>query len=223
MLSHIWTIFIKDLRTDLRRKENLLSTFFFAVVILLIFHFSAPSDPKILSLFLPGIFWVTFLLSGVLSLSKSFQQEKESASIEALLLCPIDRGTIYLGKFCGNLFFIMVVQLLVIPLFGIFFVQEIFDHLLSFIALSFVASIGFTSLGTLLAFLTTGLRFNEILLPLLLFPLLIPLLLASIKITGGLLAGNELVAYMDWLKMLIGFDLIFLVISYLAFEFVLEV
>ncbi|MDH5559576.1 MAG: heme exporter protein CcmB [Deltaproteobacteria bacterium] len=222
MLSEIWTIFIKDLRLDLRRMENFFSMFFFSVIILLVFAFAMPADKDSHIIFAPGTFWVTFLLSGILSLNKSFQLEKENACMESLLISPISRGSIFLGKLFGNIIFIMIIQCLIIPLFSLFFYSGFLDHFFSLMLLSVISAVGFSSLGTLLSGLTTDLRFKEILLPILLFPLLIPLLLASVRIMQGILIGEGFSGELDWLKLLIGFDLIFLIISYLIFDFVAE-
>ncbi len=223
MITDIWTIMLKDLKLDLRSMENFFSMLFFSVIILLVFAFALPVDKQSLALTAPGVFWVTFLLSGILSLNKSFQMEKENLCMEGLLLSPVSRGSIFLGKMAGNVVFIMIVQLLVIPLFSIFFYRSALSHFGELLLLSGVTTIGFSALGTLLSGLTTDLRFKEILLPILLFPLLVPLLLASVKITQGVLNGQGFHEHIDWLKLLVGFDLIFLIISFLTFDFVMEI
>ncbi|MBU3918175.1 heme exporter protein CcmB, partial [bacterium] len=158
MLSDIFTIFLKDIKLDLRSMENFISMLFFSIVILLVFAFALPPDYSNQSVIVPGIFWVTFLLSGILSLSKSFQIEKENACMEALLLSPVSRGAIFLGKMLGNITFILLIQLLIIPVFSILFYQAVLSYFAELVFLSFIASIGFSSLGTLLAGLTTDLR-----------------------------------------------------------------
>ena len=222
MINEIWTILIKDLKLDLRRMENFFSMLFFSVIILLVFAFALPADKESHIILAPGIFWVTFLLSGILSLNKSFQMEKENGCMESLLIFPISRGSIFIAKLIGNVIFIMIIQALVIPLFSLFFYNEIISHFFSLLFLSFIAALGFSSLGTLLSGLTTDLRFKEILLPILLFPLLIPLLLACVRIMQGVIGGDGLMNELDWIKLLIGYDLIFLIISYLIFDFVME-
>ena len=195
---------------------------FFSLIILLIFAFALPQNTSNQAEIVSGVLWVTFLLSGILSLSKSFQLEKDNSCMDAMLLTPVSRGAIFLGKMAGNVVFILIIQLLIIPVFSILFFQTILDYFAELVLLSFIAAVGFSALGTLLAGLTTDLRFKEILLPILLFPLLIPLLLACVRITRGILIGQGLVGVMDWFRLMIGFDLIFLIISYLIFEFVME-
>ncbi len=121
-----------------------------------------------------------------------------------------------------NVLFILIIQIIVIPIFSVLFYSPFLAHFIELILLSLVTSIGFSSLGTLLSGLTTDLRFREILLPILLFPLLVPLLLASVKITQSVILGQGIWEVIDWFKLLIGFDLIFLIVSYLTFEFVME-
>lgn len=223
MILDIWTIVLKDLKLDLRSKENFVSMLFFSIIILLVFAFALPADNETQHILAPGIYWVTFLLSGILSLNRSFQMEKENGCMDALLISPVSRGSIFLGKMVGNVIFIMTVQALLIPLFSIFFTASAWVHFGEMFLLGFLATTGFSALGTLLSGMTTDLRFKEILLPILLFPLLVPLLLAVVKITQSLLGDNGFSGELNWLKLLIGFDLIFIIISYLSFDFVMEI
>jgi heme exporter protein B len=222
MLKDIWIIYQKDLKLDFRSLENFISMFFFSVIILLIFSFALPEEEKIHQLLSPGIFWVTFLLSGLLSLNKSFQIEKENGCMDAMLMSPVSRGAIFLGKMAENVSFILLIQLILIPVFGLLFYSRILEFYGELMLLGLISSAGFSSLGTLLSGMTTDLRFKEILLPVLLFPLLVPLLLASVKITQAILLGDGFQGESDWLKLLLGFDGIFVIISYLTFDFVME-
>jgi heme exporter protein B len=222
MTKDSWAILLKDLRLDLRRSENFFSMLFFSITILLIFAFALPQDLSKQIEVLAGMYWISFLLSGILSLNKSFQQEKENGCIHALLVSPVSRGSIFLGKMSATIIFILIVQGLVIPVFGILFNSLAISFFPQLVLLSLLASLGFASLGTLLAGLTSDIRFKEILLPLLLFPLLVPLLLACVRLSQDILNGGGLLASADWIRLLIGFDLIFLIISYLTFEFVME-
>ena len=222
MLKDIWIIYQKDLKLDFRSMENFISMFFFSVIILLIFSFALPAEEKIHQLLSPGIFWVTFLLSGLLSLNKSFQIEKENGCMDAILMSPVSRGAIFLGKMAENVSFILLIQLILIPVFGLLFYSRILEFYGELMLLGLISSAGFSSLGTLLSGMTTDLRFKEILLPVLLFPLLVPLLLASVKITQAILLGDGFQGESDWLKLLLGFDGIFIIISYLTFDFVME-
>lgn len=223
MVSDILTILAKDIRLDFRSLENFFSMLFFSIIILLVFAFALPAEGYHHAELAPGIFWVTFMLSGMLSLNKSFQMEKENGCMEALLVSPAGRGSIFLGKMSGNIVFIMIIQAMLIPLFSLLFINSAIYHFGELYLLSFVATVGFSAIGTLLSGLTTDLRFKDILLPILLFPLLVPLLLAAVKITQAILLAEGLQAEANWIKLLVGFDLIFLIISYLTFEVVMEI
>jgi len=223
MLTDILAILAKDIKLDFRSLENFFSMLFFSIIILLVFAFALPADGFDQAVLAPGIFWVTFLLSGMLSLNKSFQMEKENGCMEALLVSPAGRGSIFIGKMVGNVVFIMIIQVMLIPLFSLLFINSALHHFGELLLLSLVATIGFSAIGTLLSGLTTDLRFKEILLPILLFPLLVPLLLAAVRITQSILTTKGLQAESDWLKLLVGFDLVFLIISYLTFEYVMEI
>lgn len=223
MIPDIWTILVKDIRLDFRRMENFVSMLFFSIIILLTFAFALPAAKHDHHLLAPGIFWVTFLLSGMLSLNKSFQLEKENGCMESLLVSPTSRGALFLGKMAGNVVFIGIIQVILIPLFSLLFISSAIGFFGELLLLSLISTIGFTAIGTLLSGLTTDLRFKDILLPILLFPLLVPLLLASVRIMQSILAGDGFQGELDWLKLLIGFDLIFLIVSYLTFDIVMEI
>lgn len=222
MISDSWTLFLKDIRLDIRRLEHFFSVLFFSVTLALVFAFALPRELSSRIDVLCGMYWISFLLSGILSLNKSFQVEKENGCIQAILVSPVSRGAVFIGKMMATIFFMMIIQLLVIPVFGILFNEAAMTHLPAFLLLSLLASFGFASLGTLLAGLTADIRFKDILLPLLLFPLMVPLLLASVRLTQVMLAGQSLGEAIDWVRLLIGFDLIFMILSFLTFEFVLE-
>ncbi|MDX2468987.1 MAG: heme exporter protein CcmB [SAR324 cluster bacterium] len=223
MIPSTVTLLAKDLKLDLRSLENFISMLFFGVIILLIFAFALPIEDDSHEKLAPGLYWVVFLLSGILNLNKLFQIEKENGCMDAVLLAPIPRGSIFLGKMLENIIFITAMQVIMIPLFSLFFFEGLMVHFFELLGLSVFTAIGFSSLGTLLGGLTTDVRFKEILLPILLFPLLVPLLLASVILLQSLVGGNGLFAEADWLKLLIGFDLIYLVVSYLVFDIVMEI
>ena len=145
-MKNAWTILGKDLRLDLRSLEHLLAMLFFSVVIILVFSFALPLDEKSKRALAPGVYWVTFLLAGILSLNKSFQIEKENDCMEALLSAPVSRGAIFLGKMGWNVLFIIIIQMIVIPIFSVLFYGPFIAHFFDLVVLSFAASVGFSSL-----------------------------------------------------------------------------
>lgn len=170
----------------------------------------------------PGLLWVMFLLAGLLGLSKSFSQEKENGCMEGLLLTPVGRGVIYLGKMGSNMLFLLVLLAIVLPLFALLYQISLAGVLLPLCGVLLAGVLGFSALGTLLGGMTSTLRGREVLLPLLLFPLLAPILIVVVHLTGIILEGESLAEQMDWIRLLAAIDAVFLIVSYLAFEYVME-
>ena len=212
----------KDILIDLRRKEIFFSILLFALSILLIFNFTLPHEESQRNLFTPGLFWICFLFTSLMAITRTFQLEKENDCLTALLLSPIRRSTILTAKVLSNFLFICFIQIIIAPLFGFLFQKEVFLHFGVFYFIIMLSALGFSILGTTLSCMTSNLRFSEVLLPLLLFPLIIPLFLSSISLTIGIFSTEGLQSKIDWLKLLITFDLIFLIIAWVTFEVILE-
>ncbi len=212
----------KDVVIDIRRKENFLSMFLFSLLTLIIFNFSFGDDPELFQLMIPGVIWVVFLLAGVLGLSKTFIQEVENGCMKGLLMAPIDRGHLFLGKMMSTTLFLSLVQLLTVPLFFLFFDLTLVRQWWMLVLVMLAGTLGFASLGTLLAAMTATLRGREMLLPILLFPLMTPNLLSVVHITSDIFFGGVWSEVWSWWKLLIAFDVIVGIVSYLSFEFILE-
>ncbi len=222
LLRRTWAMTWKDLRVELRARERVNAMLFFAALVLFIFNFALGPDQEKLREVAPGLLWLAFLFTGMLGLGRSFQAERENECFEELLLTPGDRESIFFGKLAGNVLFMVTAEALILPLFGILYNLDIWVYLPSLALVAFLGTVGFSTLGTLLAAMTAHLRAREVMLPLLLFPLTVPVILGSVRATEAILAGQGLGEVSHWLKLLGGFDLIFLVVSPLAFEFVLE-
>lgn len=222
VLRRTWAMTRKDVMVELRARDRMNAMLFFAALVLFIFNFALGPDLERLRGVAPGLLWLAFLFTGMLGLSRSFQAERENECFEELLLTPGDRESIFFGKLAGNVLFMITAEALILPLFGILYNLDIWGELPSLGLVAFLGTLGFSALGTLLAAMTAHLRAREVMLPLLLFPLTVPLLLGSVRATEAILAGEGLGAVSHWLKLLAGFDLIFLVVSPLVFEFVLE-
>ena len=159
----------KDVLIDLKRKDNLLSMFLFAILTLVVFQFAMGEEPDRFKMALPGVIWVVFLMSGVLGLEKSFVQEMETGCMGGLLLAPVERSVLFLGKMLANTLFLLISQLLFIPLCLFLFEIEVINWL-GFLMVILFGTIGFSSLGTLLTAMTSTLRGKGMLLPILIFP-----------------------------------------------------
>jgi heme exporter protein B len=212
----------KDVTVELRARERVNAMLFFAALVLFIFNFALGPDRERLREVAPGLLWLAFLFTGMLGLARSFQAERENECFEELLLTPGDRESIFFGKLAGNVLFMAMAEALILPLFGVLYNLDIWEHLPSLALVALLGTVGFSTLGTLLGAMTAHLRAREVMLPLLLFPLTVPVILGSVRATEAILAGEGLAGVSHWLKLLAGFDVIFLVVSPLVFEFVLE-
>jgi heme exporter protein B len=212
----------KDLLVERRSKETLNALLFFALLLLFVFQFALGPDRERLAGVLPGVLWLGFILSGLLALGRTFLVEREHDCWEGLLLAPGDKSAIYLGKLVGNLALMGVVETLVLALFVVFFDIDLgraFPGLLIVVALG---TIGLAAVGTLFAAMTAHIRAREVLFPVLLLPVQVPVLLATVKATEALLLGEPLGAVAHWIKLLAAADVIYVVVGLLTFDVILE-
>ncbi len=221
-LQKVWLIVCKDLVTELRTKEMSSSMFIFSLLVIVIFNFAFDPGASYLTDVAPGILWVAITFAGTLGLNRSFINEQENSCLQGLMLAPIDRGAIFLGKFLGNLLFMLLIELFIFPIFVVFFNISVWAVLPQMVLVALLATTGFASVGTLLAGMSASTKTREVLLPVLFFPLVVPVIIAAVKATGRLIKGDPLLQLAGWLKLLTAFDIIFLVISFLTFEFVIE-
>ncbi len=211
----------KDILIDLQRKDNLLSMLLFAILSLLVFQFAIGKVPELFLIALPGLIWIVTLLSGVLGLGKSFVQEMESGCIGALLISPVDRSVLFLGKMLANTIFLLFTQIMFVPICLFIFEIDVMSWTWLFFVLLF-GTIGFSSLGTLLTVMTSTVRGKEILLPILIFPLMVPSLLCVVSLMENLFFGLDQQEFWSWWKLLAGFDIVLFTVTILGFEFVVE-
>lgn len=212
----------KDILTELRSKELLVTMLTFAILILLVFNFALGFSAGAVSVVAPAILWVSFIFASVLGMGRSFAMELERNSLMGLLLTPIDRSLLYLGKTATNLIFVFAVELLLLPLFVAFFDINLFQNAPSLLLVVILGTLGFVSVGTLFSAIAVNTRLKEIMLPLLLFPIAVPVIASSVKLTQSVLGGRGLSAAGGSLKLLVSFDIIFLAVSAVVFEYVVE-
>lgn len=212
----------KDLLAEFRTKEMLSSMFMFALIVVVVFNFTFEPGSRATAEAGPGILWVAFTFAGVLGLHRSLVHEVERGSLHGLMLAPVDRGIIFLGKAIGNAIFIFVIELPTYILFAIFFNIDFWKGLDKIALIFFLGTIGFAAVGTLLSAISVNTRTREIMLPILLFPIEVPVILSAVNATASALAGQSWSAIGGWLKILAGFDLIFLLVCFVTFEYVLE-
>jgi heme exporter protein B len=215
----VFLIFKKDVMAELRRVHHLLSVLLFAVLLLLLFSFALSVDPELMRKMSPGLFWLAIFFSSILTLGQSFQEETSEGQWEGLLLLGADPKALFLGKLLGNLFFVTLLQIFILPLLAILFDQPLNPQLGLVLLLG---SLGIATLGTFYAGLTATFREGQVLLPLLLFPMLVPVLLCAVSATTLVLARDLFGQQVAWLKLLIVFDTIFLLGSLICADFLFE-
>ena len=219
-MRRIWAIFRKDLLIELRTKNAINSMLFFGVVTLLIFNFaigSGNSHPA-----LPGVLWVAFAFAGTLGLNRMFAAEKENHCIEGLLMIPADRGAIYLGKMLAGVVFMLIAEVVIFVFSLIFFNVTVWKEI-PLLALTFlIGTFGFMAVGTLLSAIAVNTKLREVFLPLLLFPVILPILINAVEATGIILGDGDYGALKLPLGVMAVFTLVFGTIAWLLFEYALE-
>lgn len=208
----------KDLRAELRGREMVSAMFLFAVLAVLIFSFALELDREARQNSVAGILWVTIIFSGMLGLSRSMAVEKDKGSLDALLIAPAARSAIFYGKMLANLFFTLVIALLLLVLLTVLFNVSLFHPVLLLVVV--VGCIGFTAAGTLLASISVYARARETLLPIVLLPVVLPIVLSAVRASNALLENGE--DWFPWVRLLMLVDVMFLVATFYLFDFVVE-
>ncbi|MBI1892875.1 MAG: heme exporter protein CcmB [Candidatus Rokubacteria bacterium] len=221
-LRRAWAVFWKDSLVERRSKEMANGLFFFAFLLLFLFHFALGPDRARIEMAFPGLLWLGFLLTGLLGLGRTFLGERENDCLEGLVLAPGDKSAIYLGKVAGGVVLMLLLQVFLLLLFTVFYNLEMRKVLPGLAFVGALGAIGFAAVGSLFAAITAQVRARELLFPLLLLPVVIPLLLGAVAATGELVQSHSLSAARHWLALLAGADLIYLTTGLLTFEFILE-
>lgn len=216
MLAVVW----KDLVAELRSRELLSAMLIFSLLVILIFNFALELDATARATVTSGVLWVTFIFAGTLGLNRSMAIEKDRGCLDGLLLAPVDRSAIYFGKVLGNLAFMLLVALIVLPIYSILYNTNLFNPGLLLVIL--LGSIGYVVVGTLLATMSVQARTRDILLPILLFPVVVPVLVAAVKASSGYLQGLDPGEIQPWLTLLITYDIIFTAVAFMVFDYVVE-
>lgn len=212
----------KDLTAERRTRVNLNSVIFLAALTLLLFGFAIGPDPETIRASAAGMLWLTVLFSGVLVFNRSYQLELDDGALELLLLYPGDRRSIFLGKLAANLGLVLLVQAVVLPLAAVLYNLPLIQPFPGLAGVFLLGTFGFVTLGTFYAAMTSRIRAREVLLPLLLFPMLVPVLLASVQATRAILTGDAMEESGSWIRLLVVFDVIFFVAALHAFEHIIE-
>lgn len=221
-LRQLGLIVLKDLRGELRTKEALTSTVFFSLLVLLVFNFAFDPGTRDLAVVGAGILWIAFLFAGILAMNRLMLNEREDGGLEGLMLCPVPRTTLYLAKCAGLGIMLAVSELVTLGLFVVLFNVTLGAGLLDLVLVTALGTVGLVGLGTTFGTMAVRTRTREVMLPLLLVPVAVPLLIAAVECTGEILAGRGLADVGHWLRLIVVFDVLFLAVGYLTFPALLE-
>lgn len=210
----------KDLVAEMRSKELLSAMLVFALIVVVVFNFAVELRLELARQTSIGFLWITILFAGMLGLGRSLAREKDRGCLDGLLLCPINRGMIFAGKMVGNLVFILAVEFVVIPLFIFLFDVDFYLPLQLLVVV--LGTIGFSGVGTLLSAMAVHTRARDVMLPIILLPVTIPLVLAAVRASRVVLDGRAVSELLPWLGVLVAFDLVMLTVAYLTFDYVVE-
>ena len=221
-LAAAWLIARKDLTIEFRTRSAFFAALVFALLSVAIFRFTwDPTAVTALDL-APGVLWVIFTFSGLLGLHRSFGVEQADRAIDGLLAAPIDREALFVGKATANLVFVASIQAITLPAVALFYDLPMLEALPGILLAMALAALGLVAVGTLFASMTVNTRLAELLLPMLALPFFVPVVIPAAQATAKLLAGRPLHEVTDWLKLLAGFDIVFLTACTLAFPHTLE-
>ena len=219
-LKATFAVVRKDLSAEFRSRELLSAMLVFSMLVILIFNFALELDPSTRKEVTAGVLWTTFAFAGTLGLNRSMAVEKDRGCLDGLLLAPVDRSAIYFGKVISNLAFMFIVEAIVLPIYSILYGVNLFNPGLLLVIL--LGSIGYIAVGTLLASMAVQARTRDVLLPILLFPIVIPVLLSAVKASTGFLTNAPMTEIMPPLNLLIVYDIIFTAVAFMFFDEVVE-
>ncbi|MEE9465512.1 MAG: heme exporter protein CcmB [Candidatus Neomarinimicrobiota bacterium] len=217
-----WTILMKDIRLELRTRESLAAMVVFALAVVLLFAFAFNVSPDRQGTFTPGLMWMTYFFVAVLGLVRSFGREKELEAYDLLLTAPLDRSAVYLGKSAAFLLFLLVAQVLSLPVFVIFLDLPLTAAPLKFGLILLTTDLAIAAVGGLIAGLSLRTPMGETLLPILLFPLLTPILIAATRATNAALAGKPVSEWDFWLMLIVTFFVLFVLAGTFIFDYIAE-
>lgn len=210
----------KDLAAEWRSRELVSSMGVFALLVIFIFNFALELDAAARATVTSGVLWVTFAFAGTLGLNRSMAIEKDRGCLDGLLLAPVDRTAIYFGKALANMIFILAIAAVILPVYSILYNVNLFNPGLILVILLGVE--GYVAIGTLLATMAVQTRTRDILLPILLFPVALPVLIAAVKASSGYLQAIPMEEITPWINLLLVYDVVFTAVAFMVFDYIVE-
>ena len=221
-VRQVLTVAFKDLRAEFRTKEAINASFAFALVILLMFSFAFDPEADTTREISGGLLWIVFAFAGTLILNRSFAREIPNDCLDALISAPVPGAVLFLGKAIANYILVLAVELVSLPIFGVFYNVKWAQQFWQLMGVLALATWGMTVIGTIFSALTVNIRLREVMLPMLTYPILVPALIGAMRLTAGLVLGKPIGGDdAAWLRMLIGFDAMYTVASLVLVETVL--
>jgi heme exporter protein B len=216
LLVMVW----KDILLEMRSRDIIVSVLVFGFLVVVVFNFALNVTPRLVTELAPGILWVAFAFAGTLAMSRAFVREKEQGGLDGLLLAPVSRDAIFLGKALVSFLFMLVVEAVLLPVFAAMLGFSAFSFML--ILTIVLATLGFATVGTLFSAIAVQTRSREIMLPVLFFPIILPVLIAAVEASTRAIGGETSVGLNRWLPLIGVFDALFLVICPWVFSYVVE-
>jgi heme exporter protein B len=216
----VWAILVKDMAAELHTREMISAMLVFSILALLIFSFALDLRGATARAAAPGVLWATVAFAGTLGLSRSLAREQQAGCMDGLLLAPVDRSAIFFGKALGNAVLMGLVEVVLLPLFSALFGVPLLRP--GVLLVTALGTVGYAAAGTLLAAIAVNTRAREVMLPIMLLPLAIPVLIASVRATGVLVEGGALGYAMAWVRLLVVYDLVIVAVALVTFGYVLE-
>ena len=218
-LGTVWLVTSKDLLIEIRSREIVYTTLFFAVSCVLVFAFGFVHEGRVVADAAAGILWIAVAFSGTLALGRAFERERHHETLRALMMAPVQRPALYVGKLLGILVLLATVEMIVVPLIALMFQARLFAHPILMLSLLVTGTVGFAAVGTLFAAMLVRARTRDVLLPVLLYPITIPVIIAGVRGTAVLLQADvDVPMARAWLSMLIFFDVVFITLALWTFE-----
>ena len=219
-LRAIGAVVSKDLTAELRSREMLGAMLVFALLVILVVNVALELDIQTRQTVTSGVLWTTFAFAGTLGLNRSMAVERDRGCLDGLLLAPVDRSALYFGKALGNLVFMLIVEVIILPTYSVLYNVNLFLPALMGVIL--LGSVGYAAVGTLLSSMAVQARTRDVLLPILLFPVILPVLVAAVKASNGILLAAEAGEIWPWINLLVVYDAIFTSVAFMVFDYVVE-
>ena len=221
-LNTVFCIFRQDILEEFKSKEVVNSMLVFSLLIVIVFSFIFEPGSDLKNEIVGGILWMSFIFAGLLGLNKSMMTEVQGGNLQALLLAPVDPSSIFFGKVLSNFVFMAMVEVITIPIFTVLYNVNIFAGGALTALVFFLGTYGFAVLGTLFSLISVNSRTREVMLPLLLLPIIVPVILASVQSLNIFVLGNDHSLAYPWLKILAIFDIVFTAVVFAVFDFIVE-